>query len=295
MEWHQIQYFQTVAATEHITKAAEMLSISQPALSRAISKLEEELGVKLFDRNGRNITLNQFGKRFLYRVERAIREMELGKQEIQDLIHPEHGTISLAFLHSLGISFIPEILSLFLRQFPKVKFNLSEAGAGQLYEQLLSGETDIALVSHVEDYKEFFRETLWEEELFLAVSVHHPLAETEEVNLLTIKNEPFIAFKNGAGLRSITDQLCKRAGFSPLIAFEGEEIGTVAGLVEANLGVSIIPNSKLLDRNKIKLLRVKKPVCSRQICLTWIQGKYLSPVTKKFIDFVRNLSVDLHR
>src|SRR5579875_1786359 len=110
MEWHQIQYFQMVAETEHFTRAAEILSISQPALSRAISKLEEELGVQLFDRTGRNIVLNKYGKMFLQRVERSIQEIELGKQEIHDMIHPDHGTISLSFLHSLGISFIPGIL-----------------------------------------------------------------------------------------------------------------------------------------------------------------------------------------
>ncbi|KQL54316.1 LysR family transcriptional regulator [Heyndrickxia shackletonii] len=290
MEWHQIQYFQMVAETEHFTRAAEILSISQPALSRAISKLEEELGVQLFDRTGRNIVLNKYGKMFLQRVERSIQEIELGKQEIHDMIHPDHGTISLSFLHSLGISFIPGILKGFLNKYPEVKFHLSQAGSLQVFEKLLTGECDIALLSYLQDDNELHWESLWSEELFLIVSANHPLAEIEEINLISIRDEPFIAFKNGYGLRTIVDKLCSEAGFTPKVAFEGEEIGTVAGLVEAQLGVSIVPDVKVLDKNKIKLIRLKNPVCMREIGLTWKKGRYLSPVTERFIVFVKSLS-----
>ncbi|MBT2673194.1 LysR family transcriptional regulator [Streptomyces sp. ISL-14] len=107
MDWHQINYFQKVASVQHITRAAEQLSISQPALSRSISKLEDELGVQLFDRKGRNIYLNRYGKMFLNRVEQSIKQIEIGKQEIWDEIHPDHGTISLSFLPSLGIHVVP--------------------------------------------------------------------------------------------------------------------------------------------------------------------------------------------
>lgn len=99
MEWDQINYFQTVANVQHITKAAKLLSISQPALSRSIARLEDELGVQLFDRKGRNIYLNRYGKMFLHRVEQSIKQIELGKQEIRDEIHPDNGTISLSFCH----------------------------------------------------------------------------------------------------------------------------------------------------------------------------------------------------
>ncbi|XYY59823.1 LysR family transcriptional regulator [Bacillus velezensis] len=97
MDWHQINYFQTVAQVQHITQATKQLSISQPALSRSISKLEDELGVQLFDRKGRNIYLNRYGKMFLHRVEQSIRQIEIGKQEVWNEIHPNSGTILLSF------------------------------------------------------------------------------------------------------------------------------------------------------------------------------------------------------
>nr|WP_223435832.1 LysR family transcriptional regulator [Metabacillus dongyingensis] len=120
MDWHQINYFQTVAQVQHITRAADLLSISQPALSRSILKLEDELGVQLFDRKGRNIYLNRYGRMFLNRVEQSIKQIEIGKQEIWDEIHPDNGTISLSFLPSLGINVVPNIISTFQKTYPNV-------------------------------------------------------------------------------------------------------------------------------------------------------------------------------
>lgn len=288
MEWHQIQYFQVVAKTEHFTRAAEILSVSQPALSRSISKLEEELGVALFDRKGRNIILNKYGRMFLHRVERSIKEIENGIEEIQQALHPENGTVSLAFLHSLGISFVPEIVSSFQSLYPNVKFQLNQASSLSVLEQLEAGEIDVAFVSLHQEHKDIVRLPLIIEELFIIVSVHHPLAKQDSVDLQDIKDEPFIAFKDGYGLRTITDRLCVQSNFTPKVVFEGEEIGTVAGLVGAKLGVSLVPNLSILDKNKVKLLRVAKPLCTRTIGIAWKEGRYLSPVTKRFIQYVKN-------
>lgn len=103
-----------------------------------------------------------------------------------------------------------------------------------------------------------------------------------------IKDEPFIAFKNGYGLRTITDQLCKEAEFIPQVVFEGDEIGTVAGLVAAKLGVSLVPDLTILDKSKVKLIRIIHPICERTIGIAWKEGRYISPVTKRFIEYVKN-------
>ena len=100
MEWQQLEYFVTVAKLEHMTRAAEALAISQPALSRSISKLEEELGVPLFDRQGRSIMLNRYGELFLYRVQRMRKEYEKAVLELQELNNPELGDVSLGFTYT---------------------------------------------------------------------------------------------------------------------------------------------------------------------------------------------------
>lgn len=166
MDWHQINYFQTVAQVQHITRAADLLSISQPALSRSILKLEDELGVQLFDRKGRNIYLNRYGRMFLNRVEQSIKQIEIGKQEIWDEIHPDNGTISLSFLPSLGINVVPNIISTFQKTYPNVKFQLTQISNQQIIEQLKSRNVDLALTSLLHDDKDVFCQLLLTEELY---------------------------------------------------------------------------------------------------------------------------------
>jgi DNA-binding transcriptional LysR family regulator len=289
MEWDQINYFQTVAGVQHITRAAEQLSISQPALSRSIAKLEEELGVQLFDRKGRNIYLNRYGKMFLNRVEQSIKQIEIGKQEIWDEIHPDSGTISLSFLPSLGMSVVPELIGSYQKKYPNVKFQLNQASNRQIVDQLKSRKVDLALITLLHDDKEVVFQPLLTEELFLIVSIDHWLADYDEIDLKMVKNEPFISFKKVNEMQTIINHLCEKAGFTPDVVFEGEEIGTVSGLVGAKLGVSLVPDLQVLDKSKVKLIRVKQPVCEREIGIAWIKGSYSSPVVKGFIQYVNRL------
>lgn len=289
MEWNQINYFQTVAKVQHITSAAKQLSISQPALSRSIARLEEELGVPLFDRKGRNIYLNRYGKMFLQRVEQSIQQIEIGKQEIWDEIHPNSGTISLSFLPSLGISIVPEIISSYHKHYPNVKFQLNQDSNRQIVEQLKSRKVDLALLTLPEEDKDITFYPLLPEELFLIVSVKHRLSDFNEIELNMIENEPFISFKNMNELQTIINHLCEKAGFSPNVVFAGEDIGTVSGLVGANLGISLVPDSQVLNKDKIKLIHVKRPICTRKIGIAWLKGSYLSPVVEQFIEFVNDL------
>lgn len=289
MEWVQIIYFQAVAKAQHITRAAEQLSISQPALSRSIAKLEDELGVQLFDRKGRNIYLNRYGEIFLKHVEQSIRQIEIGKQEIWDEIHPDHGIISLSFIPSLGISVVPELIGAYHKKNPNVKFQLHQASNREIVHQLKSREIDLALITLLREEKEVIWQPLLTEELFLIVSIDHPLADYNEIDLNLVENEPFISFKEVNELRAIINHLCQQAGFSPNIVFEGEDIGTVSGLVGAKLGVSIVPDIQVLDKRKVKPIRVKNPICKREIGVAWLMDSYSSPVVEGFIKFVHRL------
>ncbi|WHZ56063.1 LysR family transcriptional regulator [Metabacillus hrfriensis] len=291
MDWHQIKYFQTVAQVQHFTRAADLLSISQPALSRSISKLEDELGVQLFDRKGRNIYLNRYGRMFLNRVEQSIKQIEIGKQEIWDEIHPDNGTISLSFLPSLGINVVPNIISTFQKTYPNVKFQLTQTSNQQIIEQLKSRNVDLALTSLLHDDKDVFCQLLLTEELYLAVSVDHPLTFYSEIDLEMVTNEPFISFKDTNVLQTIIKNLCKKAGFSPEVVFEAEDIGTVSGLVGAKLGISLLPDLQLLDKRKVKLIRVNNPVCKREIGMAWVKDGYISPVVEGFIQYINRFFI----
>ncbi|MED1954294.1 LysR family transcriptional regulator [Brevibacillus centrosporus] len=287
MEWQQLEYFQTLARIQHVTRAAESLSLSQPALSRSIARLEEEVGVPLFDRQGRTIVLNRYGQLLLKRVNRILKEWEDGKQELQDLTHPEHGEVSIGFLHTLGTSLIPDLIGAFRAQAPQISFSLMQNHSYSLLEHLDAGELDLCLLAEPTETKMKIQWTpLWEEELFAIVPIGHRLADADSILLRELADEAFIFLKKGYALRRTTDRLFDDIGVKPRITFEGEEAATVAGLVAAGLGVSLLPDLRGIDKSKIIYIPIREPQCHRVIGMALIEGAYLSPASQRFKDFV---------
>ncbi|HWO95676.1 MAG TPA: LysR family transcriptional regulator [Bacillus sp. (in: firmicutes)] len=286
MEWQQFEYFQTLARMQHVTRAAEALSITQSALSRSIARFEDEIGVPLFERQGRSIRLNQYGHIFLKSVDAMMKEFYKGKQEIQDLLEPEQGEVSLGFLHTLSTNLIPDLIASFRTDYPKVNFRLGQGPSHTLLEQLQLGELDLCLIAPMEMKPPIQWKQLWSEELFAIVPKHHKFAGYESITLEEMADESFIHLKKGYSLRLTIEQLFKKAGIAPKITFEGEEADTVAGLVAAGLGVSILPDLKGVDQSKLAQIRIRGRKCQRVIGIAWIQGRYLSPATQQFKQFV---------
>lgn len=287
MEWQQMEYFRVVARLQHITNAAEVLSISQPALSRSMAKLEEELGVPLFERQGRTIKLNHYGQLFLERADRIMKEFQEVKQEIQDLLDPDYGEISLGFMPTLGTYLIPNLVRSFQDEYPNVKFRFKQNGNDSLLKQLESGEIDFCLVSSIQDNKQIHWTELWKEELFLIVPSGHHLAHYESVTLQEIADETFVLLEKGNGIRGITDRLFRESGISPEITFEGEEVHTVVAFVAAGLGVTLIPDFKGIDWSRLSRIRIRSENCERVIGLASVEGRYISPAAKRFRQFIK--------
>ncbi|OEI76445.1 LysR family transcriptional regulator [Bacillus subtilis] len=286
MEWEQLEYFQTLARMQHVTKAAKSLSITQPALSRSIARLENHLDVPLFDRQGRSITLNQYGHIFLRRVQAMMKEYTEGKEEIQALLKPDQGVVSLGFLHTLGTTLVPDLIGSFQQEYPNIAFQLKQNHSYWLLERLKSGDLDLCLLASIKPENPIQWIKLWSEELFLFVPIDHPLANRESITLTEIAGERFILLKKGYALRMTVDELFEKADIQPNIMFEGEEAATAAGFVAAGLGISILPDLKGLDQSKIAKIRVSWPECQRVIGIAWIKGRFLSPVAETFKQYV---------
>lgn len=273
MEWEQLEYFQTLARMQHVTKAAKSLSITQPALSRSIARLENHLGVPLFDRQGRSISLNQYGHIFLRRVQAMMKEYTEGKEEIQALLKPDQGVVSLGFLHTLGTTLVPDLIGSFQQEYPNISFQLKQNHSYWLLERLKSGDLDLCLLASIKPENPIQWIKLWSEELFVFVPNDHPLASRESITLNEIAGERFILLKKGYALRMTVDELFEKANIQPNIMFEGEEATTAAGFVAAGLGISILPDLKGLDQSKITKIRVSWPECQRVIGIAWIDRK----------------------
>lgn len=284
MEWQRLEYFQTLARVQHMTKAAEMLSISQPALSRSIAGLEKEIGVPLFDRQGRSIILNRYGHLFLMTVNNIMKEMEQGLEEIQHIINPEHGEVSLGFLHTLGTSTVPNIIRAFHKEYPNITFKFHQNHTHTQLKELKHGSLDLCLLASMEHENPIEWTELWRDELFVIVQTNHPLAARNSIRLKEIANESFIALKKGYALRKTTDEIFQNEGLKPVISFEGDEVATVAGFISAGLGYSILPYGEEMD--KMTKLRIEDASYERVIGMAVVKDRYLSPAAKLFHQFV---------
>ncbi len=286
MEWQQLEHFQVVAKLQHMTRAAELLSISQPALSRSVANLEAELGVPLFDRRGRQIELNEYGRRFVLRVDRAMREIRDGVEELRSGLDEDSGEISFSFLKSLGLSEVPAMLNAFLQQAPRIRFRLFQHATNVMLDQLEANEVDLALSSMTETRKHIEWNALWEEEIYACVPAGHRLSGREAVSIRELGEERWISVKRGYGLRTITDRLFEQARIAPDIVLEGEEVVTVAGFVSAGLGVSLLPALPSVQADNLVRLRVEESECRRVIGLAWKKDRTLSPAAERFRRFV---------
>ncbi|MBQ0138154.1 MAG: LysR family transcriptional regulator [Kurthia sp.] len=291
MDLQQLKYFQTVAKLEHMTKAAIILNISQPALSKAISQLEGEIGAPLFERVGRSIRLNQYGKLFLEKTMPITTLFEEAKQEIKDLVMPDSGRVAVGFTHSMGTQLLSRIIKNFKQSYPEVQFEFIQRSSLNLLQDLAAGNCDICIIPHtVTDIAINWRE-LWREEVFVIVPNEHPLAKYEAIQLQEIANEPIVTIKEGNSLRQIQTTLFQQIDIHPKIVFEGEEFHTVASFVEAGFGVALLPNMQKLVGYDVKRLRVKDIVCERRIGIATMKERYIPDVTKKFEEFLsRNFS-----
>ena len=287
LEIQQLEYFRTVAKMEHMTRAAEKLNISQPALSKSISNIEHDLGLPLFDRQGRSIYLNKYGQLFLKSVDNILAEYYKAKQEFEDIQRPGYGEVSFGFIHTLGIEVVPELMASIQANYPNMQFSLTQATSYILLKQLEEGAIDICLSQKIES-KLIDIETidLWTEELFIIVPNNHYLAKYDEVDLEEIRNEPFISIKRGNSLHTKIDELFQSIGLTQNTTFSAEEMHTVTGFVGAGLGVSIIPDIKGLEHFNVKKLRVSSPPCFRTIGISWATNRYLSPAANEFRHYV---------
>ncbi|MBY0085727.1 LysR family transcriptional regulator [Brevibacillus brevis] len=283
MELLQLQYFLTVARMEHVTEAARSLHVTQSSLSKTIQRLEEDLGVPLFDRTGRKLRLNEFGSKFLCRVERALFELEQGKLELRDLSNPEHGTLELAVTTA---STLPNILREFRKKRPDIQFHVQMLTTQEMVTLLHRGEVDFCLSSPPVQDDDIECQIVFIDPILVAVPRGHRLADRSIVSLTELKDESFVGVKKGYGTRDLVDTICKSVGFAPTYVYEGDEPARLIQLVEAEIGIAFIPSTARDSREQISYLRVENHELVREIALLWHKSRYISRAAQEFREVV---------
>ncbi|PRX44256.1 DNA-binding transcriptional LysR family regulator [Prauserella shujinwangii] len=271
--------------TGNVTRAAELLGVPQPTASRRIAALGDLLGAPLTAPSGRGIRLTRAGALLAEAAERAVGVLRGGVRSAREEIEPERGHVVLGFLHLLGRSLVPGLLRDFRARHPHVRFSLEQGSRQDILDRLAAAEIDLALVAPPPDDPALASGTLAEQELFLSVPADHRLAGRRRIQVGELAGEEFVQLEPGYGLRRITDELCARAGFTPKVAFEGQESDTVRGLVAAGLGVALLP--KFEPGAPAGVVEVPlRPRVTRAIGLVWPAHPPLSPAVAGFRDFV---------
>lgn len=291
LELLQLHYFLKVAKLEHMTKAAQELRIAQPALSKTIARLEEDLGVPLFERKGRNIRLSSFGKVYLKKVEMALMMLEEGRREVEDLAKIERGRVFLATTTHKCFS---DVIGSFISSHPDVKLQITQASEREKVQQLRNGEIDFCITFPPIEQSGIEGLSFLTEEIFLAVPHTHRFANLRSIDLSELADDPFICIKKGNPFREMTDEFCQKAGFTPNIICEVDEHSAVGHFIRMEIGVAFIPGT-LIEKidNSFHLLHINNPTCERTYQIAWREGKYMSEAERKFREFFVQSFTDL--
>ncbi|MFC4322959.1 LysR family transcriptional regulator [Litchfieldia salsa] len=289
MEIRQLQYFIEVATREHVTEAADALHVAQSAISRQISNLESELDVDLFIREGRRVKLTPIGKIFLSRIQQAMNVIEDAKREVEEYLDPEKGTIRIAFPISLAAYTLPTVIHAFRLRYPEAKFQLKQALYRDLIEGVVKGDYNMALIGPLPaEGKKIKRKILFTEEIVALLPIHHPLANRPYLNLRELRNEPFVLLPEGFVFRQLVLDACAKLSFIPHIAFEGDDIDALKGLVSAGLGVTLMPEVTLVDslpRATVKIPLIE-PNVTRTVGVITPTDRKILPTEELFYQFL---------
>jgi len=286
MHLEELQWFVVLAETEHVTEAAAELGVSQPTLSRALTRIEQKAGAPLFDRVGRRLHLNEYGRIMLEHARRSVAEVQAALDRIAALRDPDTGRVRLSFLHSLANWYVPEQLRRFREAAPGIGFDLFQGPAHEVAQRVLDGGADLAITSPRPDPAAFTWHRLYVERLCLAVPVGHRLAARTRVSLSVAADEPFVALEKPLGLRLLTDDLWTEAGIDPEIVFEASEIPTMEGLVAAGFGVAVVPVPREGTDTRVVHVPLSNSRAKREVGLAWGRDRPQAPPTKRFVNFL---------
>lgn len=264
MELQKLKYFQTVARFGHVTKAAEYISIAQPALTQAIKSLEDELGVPLFAKKGRNIVITEFGKHLQKRLDEILPELDSIPKELENLKNKENKTVKLNIL--AASSFIIGAIMNYRKKNPNAVFDFEQNG--------LKTDCDIVITTNgASENKnltgEFVKRCVKHEKIFLAVPKDSKYSNYTSIDLKEVKNEKFVMLSNLKLFGAICNDLCSKSGFYPDILFESDSTIAVQNIISTGSGVAFWPEyswGKIKNKNVV-LLPISNPVAQRDLII----------------------------
>ncbi|QDU49430.1 LysR family transcriptional regulator [Gimesia panareensis] len=287
MEVDQLRYFLRVAERGNFTRAAEELKISQPALSRSIQKLEEELGQPVFERKTRSVALTEAGTLLQARAQQILALIEDTKAEISD--DGRSGQIRIGAIPTIAPFFLPDLLRQFSNEFPAASIIVQEDTTDHLLKRCTQGEIDLAILALPVPAKYLEIEELFQEELLLVLPPDHPLVSKPQIRLNDIKSLPFVLLDEAHCLSDNIVSFCRQRSFHPVAVEQTSQLAMVQELVSLSHGISMVPQmARKLDQSDRRVYRSMsgtKPV--RKIAMVWNPYRFQSRLLQAFQERLR--------
>lgn len=283
----QLHYFQTLAEILNYTKTAEMLHISQPSLSYAIAKLENDLGVPLFSKKNRQVSLTPYGDFFLTYVNHALATLEEGtRMTRQMMLDPAGGAVTLGYFYSIASDFIPSIVESIHKKHPdfEITFHFTQHMNNDLLTELKAGRIDLAFCVTADSDVECAK--IAEQMLYAVVPNGHRLAKQKAVSVHDLASEKMVLLHKNSSLRATVEGLFFDAGVPLHIAYETQECNGALQFVSIGGCVSIMPQVPAMQLQPVTALPISDRLMKRSIFLAWNKREILSPAVRQVRDFI---------
>lgn len=293
MDTEVLRWFQQVSDGATVTEVSDLAMVSQSGVSRALARLEDEVGEQLLRRSGRTLRMTEAGVAFKRHVDVMIHQLDDGLAAVQQVIDPESGLVTLAFEPWLGPGWVPALVSGFRVEHPSVRFQMLTEHADMMATLRHRGDIDLELTTSRPSPSTFGWHSLARAPLHLAVSVNHPIASQPAVVLADLEESGFVAFREESSMRGVTDKMCAEVGVTPRIDFECDDLSTVLGFIAAGLGVAITPlphghREGFREADSVlRFLPISDASAALEIGVAWSLQHRLLPAAQAFLEHLR--------
>ncbi len=289
MDFYQLLYFRKVAETKSLSRAAEELLITQPAVSKQIRALEDELGERLFDRLGKRVFLTKAGEVLLLHAEKILRLIDEAKTAVLDLSEECSGELVIGTSDHISLHRLPGILKAYITAFPKVDLKLRCHRSETILEMVGKNLVDIGVITLPRVSANIISKVIWTDSMSLVYPTKHPLSVLKKIRLKDILSYGMILPETGTTTRKNIDALFIKKRLIPNVTMEVAYIETIKGLVKAGLGISILPDKAVEQEVKsgtIISAKIEDADFSRDLGVVYLKDKFLSKPALEFMKFL---------
>lgn len=281
MDLPHLRAFLKVAELGSVTRAAEALHQTQPAVSGQIARLEHELGRPLFERLARGVRLTEAGLLFRDKVEPILRQLEEAREAL--VIDPEAGRVTVAAIPTIAPYLLPAVLTAFATEFPKARLEVLELTTAETLRHLAGGLIDLAVLALPVADEAVAAQPLFDEELLLALPTGHRLAKAKAVTLADLTDEPFVLLHDAHCLTGELLGFCTRHRLAPLVTARIHQLATLLELVRLGHGVSFVPKMAAAKKDGVAFRSLNDEPPRRSVGAVWAKARVQSRLTKEFL------------